>query len=882
MPFTINVSGLNNDAVIGYGGPFGTVIENELSNGLVKKYQQFQSPFNTENVFIPAPPPVDSIVSVIVPRSNEEYNALAVEIAAVNFNSLQYVPFSGNGVIPEECTYLFDPATQTLTLKLPDGFIFVVGQSIKITVIRDKKRILSDRYRGQIPQFFRDWNINGAASFSRSLEASPSGSISFRMFKRDFESRLCELKEGTLIEWRGHGYATKSVTSKWLPSQDQVEVTLSLHGPHDHLMNEQVRYRGSLGKGAFSGQKSSNGSFAIAAIQKAGLIVDGVSASRNSSDSAEKVTINFATLCRRAGLAYAGPAVSFRIAKERDKRDSTTIQSELGRSRAVESFSYLSNSNAIEFRKWFVERTSHLLSRLDILNNDDNKIDISYNISGNEWNGIKLASEYKNTQLNLDESEINERDASGGTNYKITLRYGSAVKLTASGKIVITTPPSNVDRSNPSANFDEGGPTKEYIVERYQNGVLISKTKTVYGYAYKVSDFVTFSSANENVITSNIPSPEQQPRLIGWGIVKKESEEYEFDGDGYLIKITNFISTKRRFKQETDANETLQIHAEANFATSNNSQLQIDLRNAKNQVLGLYDYFDVTETDVTKYTLERLEDYYPDLPPLDDGDPDRKFVSRIERSHKSHYESSDLSYIRVDDNGNALKGSRAFQTVGTDFSAAVEGLTVSTGVDREEMTIVHIAYPPKGVSKANYRKELDQYREMQEARTASGENLKNVLQLPSESREMQGRPQEAKRLELFEDGDTPTPEDEEAENKILLNTPNNGLNPQTDAIDGSVSFPSATTKSKGVAAAIADASIQNTQAVEIWSNLWVPTDRIYDEGDILVFQGKKYRILNIEEPINIETKNSIGFAYQVLSIGREIDLRGHVTVSEVD
>ena len=37
-----------------------------------------------------------------------------------------------------------------------------------------------------------------------------------------------------------------------------------------------------------------------------------------------------------------------------------------------------------------------------------------------------------------------------------------------------------------------------------------------------------------SVIKSIIPSPEQQPRLTGWGIVTKESEAYEFDEDGYL------------------------------------------------------------------------------------------------------------------------------------------------------------------------------------------------------------------------------------------------------------------------------------------------------------------------------------------------------------
>ena len=85
----------------------------------------------------------------------------------------------------------------------------------------------------------------------RSLEGSPSGSISFRMPKKEFENRLCELKEGTRDRvawdmamrqnrWRLNGCHPKIY----------VEVTVSLHGPHDHLMDEQVRYRGGLGGGS--------------------------------------------------------------------------------------------------------------------------------------------------------------------------------------------------------------------------------------------------------------------------------------------------------------------------------------------------------------------------------------------------------------------------------------------------------------------------------------------------------------------------------------------------------------------------------------------------------------------------------------------------------
>ena len=165
MPFTINVPGLNNDAVLGYGGPFGAVGGRVPDTGSMHHYQQFQAPFNTEEVFIPASPPVDGVVSILVPISGEGDNTTTVEVLGVAFNTLKYVPFTGEEEFLVEGTYLFDRVTQTLTIKLPEDAPPVNEQSIKIKIIRNRKRTISDRYRGQIPQFFRDWNINGPASF---------------------------------------------------------------------------------------------------------------------------------------------------------------------------------------------------------------------------------------------------------------------------------------------------------------------------------------------------------------------------------------------------------------------------------------------------------------------------------------------------------------------------------------------------------------------------------------------------------------------------------------------------------------------------------------------------------------------------------------------
>ena len=167
-------------------------------------------------------------------------------------------------------------------------------------------------------------------------------------------------------------------------------MTLDLQGPHDHLLDDQVRYRGSgnVTNLTGGGSGSSNG------ISSNGTIT---SVSGQSNDDVRAtVDISFANLCQRGGVPFIGEDVTIRIDKERDLRDSTTIGNELGRARAVEAYTYFSNPNGLEFRPWFTP-TIHNLSRKDILNGADadqvTPYTIDYNTLGNKWGTTPLAQD---------------------------------------------------------------------------------------------------------------------------------------------------------------------------------------------------------------------------------------------------------------------------------------------------------------------------------------------------------------------------------------------------------------------------------------------------------------------------------------------------------
>lgn len=846
---------------VGYGASAGLVNSPAAIVGAESgAYQEFENPAIQVEETIAVPSYVDEVF-VTLPVTTEG-NTID-DLSRITIGNTTYVPESAQGASVAG-TFAFNRATQTLTVYPSATSPPLAGETIRYVAIQNKTAFYDDVYNGPSPNFFRRWNVSGPVSFQRSLGQSPSGSLRFLVEQSSFNA--ADLKEGTTFTWDGEAYGVGGVSAELNPLDGAglLEVTVDLQGPHDHLLNNQVRYRGSISnpQGTETGRISLTGS--------------------DSEDTKSQVDIDFARLCTRAGLDYIGPSLDIRIDRDRDPRDSTSIGNELGRARAVEAVAYLSNPNGLEFRPWFDGVKTHNVGSGEILNgsgagNSFTPYEIEYSISGSSWNGVCLAAEYLNTELRVDDFEGGDRGENGRVNIRQTLRSGSALK----GNTVVWLPPSGIDRSVPTAAFDQGGPTLDYVVETRLNGRILSREKTIYGYAYKTSDFVTFQTSG-GVTSPIFPAPEQQPRLQGWGQVTNEVERYIYDSDGYLVRIEKEITTKRRFKQETSQRETLQLFTLSTLAESTDATLQSSLRSAYAAALDLYTYFDVTEVDTTEFTLEDADRLYPNLPAREDNEPIRQYVGRVDREYRATYQTSDLSSIRVDDAGNAVVASQRFADPSGDFFIDVDGLTVSTGVDYREVLERTVIYPLPGTTEERYDEDRNRYTESETITYATGENLKNVDNPAPVTREFSGTVPFAERLERFEDGNDPGAEDEpEDESITLMNTPNNGLDPSSDPINGSASFPSTYNKTTALAAAIVDISIANTAAVEVWNGVLVAPIRQYQVGDRVRYRGVNYRVLSVvDEPVIVGSEIRRGPLQ--LSWGREVDLRNNVTTNEVD
>lgn len=902
--FTINSSEFPVTSSVGYGA--GVTVNDSvgISGAQFSRFQQFENPSLEEVGTVLAPVVIDGALTASLPLSSGGHEIETV--SAVSIGRRYYTLGTTSNKTPG--TFSFDESNQLLTIH-PYSTIesISIGETIKYNAITKNKIVYSDGFNGVIPQLFRDKNVF-EMSFSRSLEQSPSGSFKVLQSISSFDP--CDFVEGTTFLWNAKSYGIASVSAIFRPvnTDGLIEVEIALKGPHDHLLDRQIRYRGGLlGAGiplGLSGQESNSSG-------DPGTIT---SLSSSSTEAKSQINIPFSTFCNRGGVSFIGPDPIIKIDQDSDVRRSSTIASEMARNRSVQSFSYLSNPDGLEFRDWFTGTRIHHVSESELLNGADgdnpNPYTINYNVEGHEWNNVKLAVEYLNTQLNLDNAEGSGQQENNRVNTTVTIRTGNGLPKGGGGGEVFK-PPEDASKRVATNAFDLGGPTREIIIQTYQNGKLISKTIERKGYLYSTADYssvipkkfewidastgqiVEVPGGGSTVGLVNLPtiagtsfnltaSGSGPFALDRWEIVENESEIYEHDSDGYEIKITRTLKTHRRHKQETDALETTVLEAqkrllqfwgaglgttgfEFSFSDRRISALPTDdlgnyqeLLDQINGDLALYEYFETTETDTTEHELASLENLYPNMPQLAEGEPERKYIKSTTRSHKAKYETFDAG-INVP-----------------------EGLIIESGEEREDTEENQIVYPTASTSEATYNEAKDLYTRTTTYKRSSGPGLQNVFKEPPLYEEIRGKLPQAPRLELFEDGADPS-SDEPVENvkTLILNTPNNGLSPESDAIDGSVSFPSADTKAKGLVAAVTDISIQNTQAIEVWNGLLLAHIRDYSVGDRVVYKGSSYRILSVTETPSIQGGVVKQEPYQV-SWARDIDLRGHIALSEID
>ena len=848
------ISGVAGDPVV--GAPFTTA-------------QFFQDPATETEQAIAIPSYAGDEISVVIPEST----ALVEALTEVSIGTTTYERSLNTDTAQlQPGQYTYDRSTRTLTIKLGTNQAPTVGTNITYKPLLNTGPVKFDRYTGKLPDFFYKWRVEGKCSFRRQIEADPSGRLQFTIKTAKLEESLCDLAEGTLIPWNGHVYAVGGRAETTENKKEGLSyVSIPLRGPFSHLLDEQVKWR--------------EGS----SLSLTGVSTGGGSTSNNATVKSA-TNVSLFDLLKRAGIPYSGPKVTIKVDKNGGPRRSTTPSSEFNRARSVESFVYLSGEN-LEFRTWYEGRKVHHISHSEILNSDEEgkQKQVVLNLEGNKVDGRLLYEEYKNRELIVDRFEGQEAGQNGSTNVKIVLRSGDAVQKTASGNQILWTPPPNADRRTAAAAFDLGGETKNSKYQEWLNGVLIAETDEVYGYAYKCSDYTSPQAVRSGWIDSNgnevlaangvyfVPlnwtSVFTEPsRLDGWGLVRKETTQFVYDDEGFIKEEIKTIETQRRFKQEGDERQSNRLQAlifilnqyrtsigiDNIFYTVTDDSIQIKeigpadpetpnfeavLFNLQNQ-LGQYDFFPVVEKEITTYTHEFLDDYYPNRPVQAEGEPRGRFVTRKETRYQQTYLGPDYTYDPND-----------------------QPPDVVTGVDTHTIVDTDIVYPTKGTPEALYDERLDIFQETTKIVSKHGQNLRDYAVEGPDSVPSRGRPG-APRLEVYEEVNPSTPNEEQEETtRTLMNTPNNGLT-SSGPIESTIDFPSAYTLPAALRAAKIHISIENTFAMEIHSNVFVQAGRVLDEGDRVIYDGKEFIVLSVVEEPNIESAKKVGWSHNIVSWGR--------------
>lgn len=417
-----------------------------------------------------------------------------------------------------------------------------------------------------MPQFLKDWNVQGNISISRSFQGHPSLSLSFEIYCNQEQKARNQLCPGTEVfiwdKWR-----INSVSITENPGRDNLEVNLDLIGIH-----------------------SPYGDPSRSPLDRAVKLIQG-------NYKKYRTVGDFAAIAR---VRYQGANITIRISRNTSSKDFTTVRKEI-EARAITSkgFVYYDSSDRVEIRKWGQQAT-HSILESEVIGN----ISLRFNGVGNN----KLAHELRNTVLNLD---FDDDEKSQNTGVIERWEFENADSLTEvyspvelRNGILFNPSPDVLRAAN--AGFDNGGKTKTAKKFIEYNGVPLSVEEWVYGYAcssldtYQVVDL----SNDKYKITFKNENPQNY-----WQEIKHSKTTYTYNEEGYLTKTQTFGNELARLKQESEELEAINLRLQAIQAGLDTEEAQIFLNQAN--AYTFVESLPINET--TDYSLKALKDYYNDI-----------------------------------------------------------------------------------------------------------------------------------------------------------------------------------------------------------------------------------------------------------------------------
>gem|GEM_PF-5953314 len=716
---------------------------------------------------------------------------------------------------PQTTEYTYNPATGTLNV-FPPTSSTITYQGIAATAQAQAKRYF------EIPidanSIVARWNLSGAFKIERSFEDHPRVTgLKATVAESEEVALKQEICNGNVVEFLGDRWRVSGVQTQRIPQSNpravRIEFELTgIHAPYgdpaQHPLDEEQQIK--------------------------------------------KLAGNARSIPLSRLHPYSGPSIKIPVPKGTSNDTTLTARQQI-EERALSQKCFVYYSGAIPAMRPWGQTTLHYLSDRDFLSAG---VETTPGF-GPRVNGVKLAKEYDNVAVSLeedpDESERLEEET-------YCLRSGDDRPKRPPSEHPYAYYITKESIRSPSACFDAGGTTKEDVKTFYQAGKKVRQEKKIYGWRFTSLDthVATSSTQSTGPGTTETVLEVKFKGDVGtlggitqyWGQVALEVETFNYrDEDGYLDPIsksgwryTRHLSETSKLEAVLADNDINAIAAELAGGVSADEAAQLEARQeALEKKKLLYSaWHKLPINDETTHILTPLANFYSDAVESED-EVVPMFASRVERV--------DRSQLLAEDPESTTESPRPPLIAGKNF---------------REVSQVNIVSPrlPKQPAK------IEKYTVQKLTQNQEGAGLDNSLKIGI-TEEFKGRPSVHERLERNNRSDTRSPRKPETPNYEyrLVST---GHTPDfTKPPRSTVSYVGVSDAEKAKQVAEVALSFANSRSARSF-NLSVYPNRSYQEGDRLIWNSIQYDIFGISESGRI-------YPGRVLMEATELELGQHLS-----
>lgn len=623
------------------------------------------------------------------------------------------------------------------------------------------------------------WNVNGSFNIVRGYQQEPAASFSFVACRTEEDRINRELCNGKELLIAGIRWNVSNLNVTIQKNSDQIVVTVALK----HFL-------------------ASRGNPSKSKIDK--NLVKKKSLGRNNYRRRR----DFSELVAESGVRYRGQDFKIRVPRSTKSDDTFTVR-ELLQQRAISLHSFVFFSgNGIELRNWYGTKV-HVFSSDQIIG------DFTYTNGGHgtEVDGIKLHTEFRNLQVNLD-FDPDASDRNVGVTQRWSFENCRSLEDLLSPRqdrgFYFEQPDPQTLR-NVGLNLDSGGTGKKATQITAFNGTTTFEVTYEGGYAYDSAKVYDVQITSENNFILELDSSINAE--THWKQIKTSTTNHIFDTDGYRTSKVEVGQELTRLQQESQKLEAITLLAQAIQSGSESEPDPSLLAQSKAY------QFDKTLpiNKVTNYTLEAHENHFPDTVKAGDKCEEDYFPPKF----ISAMHSSSISQMLAPN----PKSTKAFT-----YPLIVTGKNSS---DFEQTTITSSVFP-------------FQFETRKSVASSQGEYLKNAIAISTLS-EHDGKPGTAPRLNRDID-----PTNTNSNNNYDLYKDGNyyisskNVDDQRRIKEGSKGYPDiddpfeAAAISRTELAMINSRSSRSAEANFFWREG-------VEEGDLALIDGRFWRIYGIRD-----------------------------------